>query len=99
VTPGLVQSLEGSGPPVRALLAWGPARRHSRTLLHSHPHSYVHSFTPPIDRSQQGTPEVVTTREEAEEMAAAYRKGIKDAEGKLRQHIVAQKEQWTQVSG
>lgn len=39
---------------------------------------------------------MVTTREEAEEMAAAYRKGIKDAEGKLRQHIVAQKEQWTQ---
>lgn len=30
-------------------------------------------------------------------MAAAYRKGIKDAEGKLRQHIVAQKEQWSQV--
>lgn len=40
---------------------------------------------------------MVTTREEAEEMASAYRKGIKDAEGKLRQHIVAQKEQWTQV--
>lgn len=40
---------------------------------------------------------MVTTREEAEEMAAAYRKGVKDAEGKLRQHIVAQKEQWTQA--
>lgn len=40
---------------------------------------------------------MVTTREEAEEMAAAYRKGIQDAEGQLRQHIVAQKEQWTQV--
>lgn len=51
-------------------------------------HAHTHS---------QGKPEVVTTREEAEEMASAYRKGIKDAEGKLRQHIVAQKEQWTQV--
>lgn len=40
---------------------------------------------------------MVTTREEAGEMAAAYLKGAQDAEGQLRQHIVAQKAQWTQV--
>ncbi|TFJ80442.1 hypothetical protein NSK_008183 [Nannochloropsis salina CCMP1776] len=42
-----------------------------------------------------GSPEVVTTRQEAEEVEAAYRKGLKDAESNLRHHLVAQKEQWT----
>ncbi|GAB5035210.1 Hypothetical protein NocV09_02400860 [Nannochloropsis oceanica] len=49
-----------------------------------------------VGQGPAGRPEVVTTKEEAEEVAAAYRNGLKDAEANLRHHLVTQKEQWTQ---
>ena len=44
-----------------------------------------------VGQGPAGRPEVVTTKEEAEEVAAAYRKGLKDAESNLRHHLVTQK--------
>jgi len=49
------------------------------------------SSAPRTGAGPTGSPEVVTTRQEAEEVEAAYRKGLKDAESNLRHHLVAQK--------
>jgi len=44
-----------------------------------------------VGQGPAGRPDVVTTKEEAEEVAAAYGKGLKDAESNLRHHLVTQK--------